>query len=183
MNGARLHVPGYILEARLGGGGSGQVWRARVGATSELVALKRVPIAGGADQARAARAEAAMLATLDHPHLVKLHDVVSVPDALVLVLDLAAGGSLADLVAARGRVTAGEAVTAMSAVGGALAVAQGGELEERPDRRQMRIPAPDAVAARFLDISKEQADQVGVDVSDLQCRRRFLQLLCHVSQE
>jgi hypothetical protein len=64
-----------------------------------------------------------MLATLDHPNLVRLHDVVPVPGALVLVLDLAAGGSLADLVAARGRVTAGEAVTAMSAVGAALAVA------------------------------------------------------------
>ena len=126
MNGARLRVPGYILEARLGGGSSGQVWRARVVATGELVALKRVPIGGGPEQAHAARAEASMLATLDHPHLVKLHDVVSVPDALVLVLDLAAGGSLADLVAARGRVTAGEAVTAMSAVGAALAVAHAG---------------------------------------------------------
>lgn len=116
-------MPGYVLEARLGSGSSGQVWRARVAATGEPVALKRVPIGAGPEQARAARAEAAMLATLDHPHLVRLHEVVPVPDALVLVLDLAAGGSLADLVAARGRVTAGEAVTAMSAVGAALAVA------------------------------------------------------------
>jgi eukaryotic-like serine/threonine-protein kinase len=123
MNAAGPRVPGYVLEARLGSGGSGQVWRARVAATGEPVALKRIPIDDGPEQARAARAEAAMLATLDHPHLVRLHDVVPVPDALVLVLDLAAGGSLADLVAARGRVTAGEAVTAMSAVGAALAVA------------------------------------------------------------
>ena len=126
MNGARLRVPGYILEARLGGGSSGQSGGHEAVATGELVALKRVPIGGGPEQAHAARAEAAMLATLDHPHLVKLHDVVSVPDALVLVLDLAAAGSLADLVAARGRVTAGEAVTAMSAVGAALAVAHAG---------------------------------------------------------
>jgi hypothetical protein len=123
MNGAGLRVPGYVLEARLGSGGSSQVWRARVAATGEPVALKRIPIGDGPEQARAARAEAAMLATLDHPHLVRLHDVVPVPDAVVLVLDLADGGSLAELVAARGRVTAGEAVTAMSAVGAALAVA------------------------------------------------------------
>lgn len=123
MYGAGLRVPGYVLEARLGSGASSQVWRARVAATGEPVALKRIPIGDGPEQARAARAEAAMLATLDHPHLVRLHDVVPVPDGLVLVLDLAAGGSLGELVAARGRLTAGEAVTAMTAVGAALAVA------------------------------------------------------------
>ena len=56
---------------------------------------------------QAAISEAAMLSELDHPHLMKLHEVRTIDDAIVLVLDLAAGGSLATLLARRGRLTAG----------------------------------------------------------------------------
>jgi protein kinase-like protein len=120
MNGWR--VPGYTVEQLLGFGGSGQVWRARVAATGEAVALKRITI-GQPAQIRAAQAEAALLSTLDHPHLIRVHKLVPTGDAVVLVLDLAAGGTLADLVAARGRITPGEAVTALSPIGAALAYA------------------------------------------------------------
>ena len=64
-----------------------------------------------------------MLSALDHPHLMKLHEVRPVDDAIVLVLDLAAAGSLATLLARRGRLTVGETVTALAPIGGALAYA------------------------------------------------------------
>ena len=48
---------------------------ARVSATGDPVALKRLPI-GDAAQVQAARAEAALLSTLDHPHLIRLHELV-----------------------------------------------------------------------------------------------------------
>ena len=115
-------LPGYVVEELLGFGGSGEVWRGRVSAGGDPVALKRLPIAEPA-QIQAARAEAALLSTLDHPHLIRLHELVPVADAVVLVLDLAAGGSLADLLAQRGRLTPGEVITALAPIGAALAYA------------------------------------------------------------
>ncbi len=113
-------LPGYVVERRLGGGSSGDVWQARIARTGERVALKRIPL-GSADRVARARSEAAVLSVLDHPHLVRLHGVLPLPDAVVLVLDLAAAGSLADLLVRRRRLTPGEVVTALSPVAAALA--------------------------------------------------------------
>lgn len=113
-------VPGYVLEERLGAGGSGEVWRARARSTGAAVAVKLIP-AGSEDERAAVFAEAALLGGLDHPHLVRLHEVVPAGTHLALVLDLAGAGSLAELLAARGRLTPGEVVTALAPVGAALA--------------------------------------------------------------
>ncbi len=113
-------VRGYTLQRRLGCGGAGEVWQAQVTSTGAAVALKRIAVDDD-DQRRRARAEAALLAALDHPNLIRLHSMIETDDALVLVLDLAAGGSLADLLTARGRVSPGEVVTAISPVAAAVA--------------------------------------------------------------
>jgi hypothetical protein len=115
-------VPGYTLEARLGRGGSGEVWRAVPRRGGAPVAVK-VLVAG--DPARQAR-EAALLGALDHPHLVRLLEVVNQPHRggevrVALVLELLAGGSLAALLARRGRLRPGEVVTAIAPVAAALA--------------------------------------------------------------
>jgi len=115
-------VPGYVVEELLGYGGSGEVWRGHASATGTPVALKWLPV-GDAAQVQAARAEAALLSTLDHPHLIRMHELVPVEAGVVLVLDLAGGGSLADLLARRGRLTPGEVITALSPIGAALAYA------------------------------------------------------------
>ncbi len=119
---ANWKLPGYVIEERLGDGASGEVWRAHVSASGEPVALKRVMLRVP-DAVRTARVEAAMLSTLDHPHLVRLHELVPTPDAMVLVLDLADAGSLAGLIARRGRLSAGEVISALSPIGAALAYA------------------------------------------------------------
>jgi len=119
-------VPGYTLETRLGRGGSGEVWRAVPRRGGAPVAVK-VLVAG--DPARQAR-EAALLGELDHPHLVRLLEVVHQPRRggearVALVLELLAGGSLADLLGRRGRLRPGEVVTAIAPVAAALAHAHG----------------------------------------------------------
>ncbi|WP_375483551.1 protein kinase [uncultured Jatrophihabitans sp.] len=119
MNGA-WRLRGYVVEGLLGHGGAGEVWRARVAATGEKVALKRLAVRDDA-QVRRATAEAAKLTVLDHPHLVRLHALVPDRTDVVLVLDLAEGGSLADLLAVRGRLTPGEVITAVAPVAAALA--------------------------------------------------------------
>jgi hypothetical protein len=115
-------VPGYTLEALLGRGGSGEVWRAVPRRGGAPVAVK-VLLAG--DPERQAR-EAALLGELDHPHLVRLVEVVHQPRRggearVALVLELLAGGSLAALLARRGRLRPGEVVTAIAPVAAALA--------------------------------------------------------------
>jgi eukaryotic-like serine/threonine-protein kinase len=115
-------VPGYEVRELLGYGGSGEVWRGQANATGTAVALKRLPVEDAAG-VQAARAEAALLSTLDHPHLMRMHELVPVEGGVVLVLDLAAGGSLADLLARRGRLTPGEVISTLSPIGAALAYA------------------------------------------------------------
>jgi hypothetical protein len=115
-------VPGYTLEILLGRGGSGQVWRAVPRRGGPPVAVK-VLVAGRPE--RQAR-EAALLGELDHPHLVRLIEVVHQPRRggearVALVLELLAGGSLAALLARRGRLRPGEVVTAIAPVAAALA--------------------------------------------------------------
>src|ERR1700759_1356728 len=101
---AAWRMSGYRIEELLGAGSSGGGWRARGAATGVAVAVKRIWLSDKAQRV-AALAEAAMLSALDHPHLMKLHEVRHVDDdAIVLVLDLAAGGSLAGLLARRGRL-------------------------------------------------------------------------------
>jgi hypothetical protein len=121
MSDAPWKLAGYLVEGRLGTGGSGEVWRART-AAGDLVALKRIEISDPG-QIASARAEGALLSTLDHPHLIRLLELVPTADAVVLVLDFAAGGSLADLLAVRGRLAPGEVITALAPIAAALAYA------------------------------------------------------------
>lgn len=116
---ATPRVPGYELQRLLGRGSTGAVWQASAIATGVPVAVKLVADPGGARR-DAIAAEAAALRVLDHPNLVRLHDVVAVDGAGALVLDLAGGGSLAGLLASRGRLTPGEVITALSPIGAAL---------------------------------------------------------------
>jgi hypothetical protein len=70
------------------------------------VALKRLALRGSADEMHRARLrvrrEADVLATLHHPHVVALLDVVDDGDDIVLVMPYLPGGTLAELVAAHG---------------------------------------------------------------------------------
>ncbi|SOD74411.1 serine/threonine protein kinase [Jatrophihabitans sp. GAS493] len=115
-------LDGYAISERLGVGGSAEVWRARAVHDGRPVALKRLRL-GDPAQVRAARTEAALLTTLDHPHLIRLHRLAYTEDHVVLVLELAVGGSLRDLLSRRRFLTVDEAVAALAPVGVALAYA------------------------------------------------------------
>ena len=77
----------------------------------------------------AMRREVRILSALDHDHLLRAHAVLRLHEprsgpegrgALGLVLDYAPGGSVADLVAGRGRLGAGETVTVLTPIAQAL---------------------------------------------------------------
>ena len=112
-------LPGYDVVELLGFGASGEVWLARESVSGEPVALKRLRTPRDLTARDRLRREAAALSCIEHPHVVRLRTVVSTADDLVLVLDHAAGGSLAGLLGVR-RLTAGEIVTIAVPLAGAL---------------------------------------------------------------
>jgi hypothetical protein len=113
-------VPGYRVDRLLGAGSQGEVWLGEQLASGERVALKRISVESPAVVA-AARAEAALLAALDHPSLIALRAFVPMDSAMVLVLELAEAGTLAGLLRRRGRLTPPEVVATISPVAAALA--------------------------------------------------------------
>ncbi|HWG94579.1 MAG TPA: serine/threonine-protein kinase [Mycobacteriales bacterium] len=116
-------LPGYDVQSLLGSGATGEVWRAVETATGEVVALKRVRAGARPGAADALRQEAAVLRTLDTPHVVRLRAVLGSDADPVLVLDHAAGGSLAALLQRRGTLSPGELVTVAAPLAQALAAA------------------------------------------------------------
>ncbi|WP_327328025.1 protein kinase [Streptomyces sp. NBC_01210] len=107
-SGRRVIDGRFELEARLGGGGMGMVWRARDLVLDRAVALKEVrpsdpglaeydPEAAAMLRARVLR-EARALARVDHPNVVTIHHVVDDGGLAYpwLVMELVTGGSLQD---------------------------------------------------------------------------------------
>lgn len=128
--GIRPFVPGYEVGRELGKGGSAAVWLVSEKSTRRSFALKCMET--GSDDfstEESIRREIRILSALDHPHLVKAHDVVRLGGggggALGLVMDFAAGGSLAELVSTRGKLTIGETVTILTPMAQALAYLHG----------------------------------------------------------
>ncbi|MFG2786787.1 serine/threonine-protein kinase [Streptomyces sp. NPDC048419] len=107
----------YRLEARLGRGGMGVVWRATDELLGRRVAVKEIPLdldeTLSAEEARRQRErtlrEARAVAQLRHPHIIVVHDVVVHDERPYLVMELIDGGTLADRVSAHGPVDAAEA--------------------------------------------------------------------------
>ena len=116
-------LPGYEVQALLGAGATGEVWRACELASGDTVALKRLSPDADPRAVEALRREASLLRTLDTPYVVRLRAVVDEGSAAVLVLDHAPGGSLADLLDRRGVLEPGEVVTIAGPLAQALAAA------------------------------------------------------------
>ncbi len=79
-----LSGTGYVLLDKLGAGGMGSVFRVQDTALGRQVALKVIGIvdSGGEFSARLLR-EAKIIAQLEHPGIVPVHDVGTLPDGRV----------------------------------------------------------------------------------------------------
>ncbi|MGH9288224.1 MAG: serine/threonine-protein kinase, partial [Acidimicrobiales bacterium] len=117
-------VGDYELERQIGAGASGTVWRAHSrGPVARVVAIKRLPVGGGAGELERLRREATVLTDLDHPHIVRVLEVLHDGDGIALAMQFAPGGSLDELLAERGRLTPGQVVAVAAPVADALASA------------------------------------------------------------
>ncbi|MFE3854268.1 protein kinase [Streptomyces griseorubiginosus] len=111
----RVIASRYRLEARIGRGGMGVVWRATDQLLGRQVAVKEIPLDEtlSAEDARLQRdrtlREAGAVARLRHPHIIVVHDVVEQDERPYIVMELIDGGSLAERISADGPVDAREA--------------------------------------------------------------------------
>ncbi|MCK9902588.1 serine/threonine protein kinase [Frankia sp. Cpl3] len=103
-------LPAYELGSQLGRGAFGVVLAGRHRELGRDVAIKVLPIGQGP------MAEARLLALLDHPHVVRVFDAVTVDDLHLIVMELLAGGTLTHR-------AAGISTEAVCAVGLAVAAA------------------------------------------------------------
>ncbi|MBW3557326.1 MAG: serine/threonine protein kinase [Actinobacteria bacterium] len=121
---AMASIGDYELEAPIATGAFATVWRGRRrGRVPQAVAVKRVTRTAPPEAVEALRREAELLGSLDHPHLMRILDVVDDDGAVAVVMPLAPGGSLAGLLEDRGRLAPGEAVAVLAPVADALASA------------------------------------------------------------
>jgi Protein kinase domain len=118
-------LPAYDIGEELGQGGMGVVVSGQHRQLDRRVAIKQLPAAVAADPAvrRRFMAEARVLASLDHPHLVPVYDFVDHDGICLLVMELLPGGTLRSRVAAAGGFTAPHAVAVTLACLSGLAAA------------------------------------------------------------
>ncbi|MEV8554429.1 serine/threonine-protein kinase [Streptomyces glaucescens] len=144
----------FALEARLGGGGMGTVWRARDLVLDRAVALKEVrspdpglaeydPGAAALLRARVLR-EARALARVEHPNVVTIHHVVDGTEYAYpwLVMELVTGGSLADRLAG-GAMEPHEAASLGREMLGALRAAHAAGIQHRDVKPANVLLRPD----------------------------------------
>ncbi|WP_405832857.1 serine/threonine-protein kinase [Streptomyces sp. NBC_00105] len=126
---ARLIAGRYQLDAKLGRGGMGIVWRATDQLLRRCVAVKEVALdpALSEDEARLQRErtlrEARAAAQLKHPHIIVVHDIVEDDERPYIVMELVEGGSLADRLSRTGPVDPAEGARIGIALLGALRTA------------------------------------------------------------
>ena len=93
-------VGDYTLKQRLGDGAFGSVFVAVHNRTKEEYAVKivNVDLAEATQSKNLVKQEAAIMQNLQHPHVVRLFQVIQTPHNVYLVMELAKGGELFDRV-------------------------------------------------------------------------------------
>ncbi len=108
-------VPGYAGIKTLGSGGFGEVVLARHAVSGTLVAIKYLRPELLADPGFAAmfRGEAAVLASVQDPNVVRLYEYVESPAGAAIVMELVDGVALREILTRQGKTTAEAALAVL----------------------------------------------------------------------
>lgn len=162
-------IPGYDVLTELGRGGMGVVYRARHQELQREVAVKMLlagAVAGPEHLARF-RAEAESLARLQHPNIIQIHDIGDCKGVAFLSLELAAGGSLQDLLAEE-PLEPRTAALLLERIAEAVAAAHDAEVVHRDLK-----PANILLSAKLLDASDVEAGRCEPKISDFGLARQL----------
>ena len=123
----------YRLEALIGSGGMGEVYRAYDTVRDRVVALKRLPSHLVADPDFKARfhRESQLAARLREPHVVPIHDFGEIDGQLFIDMRLVEGTDLATLLRNEGGLSPARAVNVVTQIASALDAAHADELVHR----------------------------------------------------
>ncbi len=151
----------YTLEREIGRGGMGVVWLGRDEILGRAVALKRIGMFPGGtrpDLERAVR-EARLAATLNHPHVVAVFDLVTDRDDQWLVMEYVEGVTLAGLVQRDGPRTPDGVASVVGQTADALAAAHAAGIVHR-DVKPSNILVTPTGQAKITDfgIARAEAD-------------------------
>jgi len=159
----------YELQAWIGAGGMGEVYRARDLKLGRDVAIKVLPtlLAHDVDRVARFRREAQILATLNHPHIAAIYALEESEGVLGLVLELVEGPTLADRVA-EGPVPLNEALSIARQTADALEAAHAKGIVHR-DLKPANIKVAPGGTVKVLDfgLAKAASDRAVPVVSGL----------------
>jgi eukaryotic-like serine/threonine-protein kinase len=112
---AEWNVPGFTGLRALGSGAFGEVVLARHDGSGTLVAIKylRQELLSDSEFTEAFRSEAAILATVNDPHVVRLYEYIESPQGAAIVMELIDGVSLREILAHQGATTAEAALVVL----------------------------------------------------------------------
>jgi serine/threonine-protein kinase len=155
----------YIVTARLGAGGMGEVFRARDTRLGRDVAIKVLPAPFAADPDRLARfeREARLLASLNHPHIAAIYGLEQAEGVRALVLELVDGPTLADRLA-KGALPMAEAISIAAQIADALEAAHEKGIVHR-DLKPANVKLTPAGAVKVLDFGLAKVTGAGEDPS------------------
>ena len=141
----------YRIQAPLGAGGMGEVYRAFDTRLGRDVALKLLPADMAADADRLARfqREARAAAALNHPNIVTLYSVEQVDDVHFLTMELVDGRPLQELISPEGLPTK-RVVELVAAMADAVAAAHDKDLVHRDLKPANIMITPDG-RVKLLD--------------------------------
>jgi tRNA A-37 threonylcarbamoyl transferase component Bud32 len=153
----------YVLVEPIGSGGAAEVWKVRDTQLDVDRAVKILTPAGSERKTlrRRLRAEAKILARINHPHVLRVMDIGQEGQRDYIVMDLLTNGSIADRVTRDGPLSPGHAVTLTLEVLSALAAAHGQAVVHRDVKPQNILIAEDgrAVLADFGIALIEEGDR------------------------
>jgi Tol biopolymer transport system component len=147
----------YRVDAQIGAGGMGEVYRAHDTKLGRDVAIKILPALWTQDPDRLARLgrEARMLATLNHPHIGAIYGLEEADGVRGLVLELVDGETLAERIA-RGSVPIADALRIAAQIADALQAAHDKRIVHR-DLKPANIKITTGGTVKVLDFGLAKA--------------------------
>jgi serine/threonine protein kinase len=110
----------YRLVRRVGVGGMGTVWEAEDERLGRRVAVKLLHVSDEADGDVRFWREAQVGASLSHPSIVTVYDVLELDEGIALIMEYVEGENLRDRLRASGRLPPKEAIAVLRPVAAAL---------------------------------------------------------------